>query len=103
MSLFDIHLHLDNLVKLYEKGRIVKVYDKMNKEAEMLAVHEIETFLVELKHKLASKEIEGMNVINLLIDFRKERIDYHMSEMKKLLNEQLKHKNDENTGKLKNV
>lgn len=67
----------------------------MYTEAEFLAVHEIQTFLVELKQKLAFKEIKGMDVMNLLIEFRKERINYHMSEMKKMLNEQLKNKSKE--------
>ena len=88
-----INLDLGNIVKLFSKGNIVKVYDKMFRLAERFANHEAENYKIELKNKIKIAELAGkkfdkdfpIETVHSIWKFRNERFDYHMNEMKDLL------------------
>jgi len=82
--MFDLKIDLGNLTKLLNKGRIDKVYDKMYYVADKRAREETQTFLLELQAKV--NEIKDpLHLITMISDFKKERISFHMNEMKQLL------------------
>ena len=79
---------VDNLIKLSKRGQIHRIYAKMYQVADELAVHETKNFLIELgitKGRIGSKEN-----VKLMIDYKKERIEYHLNRMEKLLDKYIK-------------
>ena len=89
--MYDLNLALDfgNLAKLINKGRIDKVYQKMWYVADKLSREEFQTFKFELLAQ--TDKIKDMSeLITSLTDFKKDRITFHMNEMKKLLEMSLK-------------
>jgi len=87
LSLFN--LDFGNLVKLLNRGRVYKAYNKMYVVAHDLSVHELKQYLIEL-HGRAPSEISGLKLVTLITDFKKERISFHMNEMKQLLEMSIK-------------
>ncbi|MCK5261136.1 MAG: hypothetical protein KAJ44_03070 [Thermoplasmatales archaeon] len=83
------NLDFGNLAKLLNQGRVDKVYNKMYTVAHDLSVHELKQYLTELRTK-ASSEKTGLKLLTLITDFKKERISFHMNEMKQLLDKSLK-------------
>ena len=57
--------------------------------AENLAVHENKKFLAELG--VTKGNMDMIKGFELIAEHRKERIDYHLNEMKKLLEMSLKY------------
>jgi len=98
--MYDLNLSLDfgNLAKLMSKGRIDKVYFKMYAVAEKLTIQETKQFLLELTAKFYETN-SNINLLTELTEFRKERISYHMNEMKQLLEKSLKALSEENKKK----
>jgi len=88
LNIFNINLQ--NLVKLYEKGRIVSVYHKMYKEAERLANKEFDLFMHE--EFIRKRGQDTLSVFESIIQYRKDRIEYHYNEMKQLFERSLKYK-----------
>ena len=88
------NLDFGDLTKLMNKGRIDKVYNKMYYVAHDLSVHELKQYLIELQTK-APSERSGLKLLTMITDFKKERISFHMDEMKKLLEMSLKSKSKE--------
>lgn len=96
----DLIFNLDfsNLAKLMNKGRIDKVYKKMWHVAESLATKELRTFVYELPAR--EKEFETpSDILSSVINFKKDRIDYHMNQMKQLLEKSLKTQSEGNNTK----
>ena len=83
------NLDFGNLAKLMNKGRVDKVYFKMYAVAEKLAIHETKKYLFELQAKISSIKSD-MDLLTMITDYRKDRISFHMDEMKKLLEMSLK-------------
>ena len=92
LNLFKIDI--ENLAKLSQKGKIVKVYRAMYSEAERLAVKELRLFIHELA--VTKYNMDAIAGVELIFNYRKDRISYHMDEMKKLLEMSLKAKSIEN-------
>lgn len=91
--MYDLNLALDfgNLAKLISKGRVDKVYYKMYKVADKLSRDEFEVFRLELLATIAKNGTpSASDLITKLTDFKKERITFHMNEMKQLLEMSLK-------------
>ena len=91
------NLDFGDLAKLMTKGRVDKVYQKMWYAADRLSREEFNTFKLELLAS-SNKLKTTSELITTLTDFKKDRITFHMNEMKKLLEmslkAQLKEKND---------
>jgi len=85
LNIFKIDFQ--NLVKLSQKGRIVSVYRRMNKEAEKLANKEFDLFLRQ--EAIIKRGSDVKTWFELIMKYRKDRIDFHMNEMKKLLDKAL--------------
>jgi len=81
-------IDFQNLAKLMDKGRIDKVYNKMYDVADKLTRKETRIFILELQTKIDTIE-EPAELIARISDFRKERLNHHMNEMKKLLEKSL--------------
>lgn len=92
--MFDITLDFGNLAKLMNKGRIDKVYKKMWYLADKLSREEFNTFKIELLAN-STKYKTTSDLLNTLTDFKKDRIAFHMDEMKKLLEMSLKEQSKE--------
>lgn len=86
LNIFKIDFH--NLAKLSREGKIVKVYRAMYNEADRLAIHEMKSFLAELA--TTKPETSAIKGIEMITNFKKERMAFHMDEMKKLLEISLK-------------
>jgi hypothetical protein len=84
MNLFNFDLN--NIIKLFKKGDIPKVYEKMYFVAEKLAWRDFHGYKTEL---FFNKTIRYMDYVD-------ERREYHMNEMKKLLRESMKYKENKN-------
>ena len=89
------NLDFGNLAKLINKGRVDKVYQKMWYVADRLSREEFETFRIELLAN-TRKFKNTSHLLTTLTDFKKDRITYHMNEMKKLLEMSLKAQLKEN-------
>lgn len=87
LNLFN--LDFGNLAKLMNKGRVDKVYQKMWYVADRLSREEFNTFRLELLAN-ANKLKSTSELITTLTDFKKDRITFHMNEMKQLLEMSLK-------------
>lgn len=85
------NLDFGDLAKLLNRGRVDKVYFKMYAAAEDLAVHETKKFLLELQAKASSIQ-SPMELLMMITNYRKERLSFHMNEMKQLLDMSLKAK-----------
>ena len=83
------NLDFGNLAKLVNKGRVDKVYQKMWYVADRLSREEFETFRLELLAN-SDKFNSTSELITSLTDFKKDRITFHMNEMKQLLEMSLK-------------
>jgi len=96
------NLDFGNLIKLMNKGRIDKVYKKMWHVADSLSKKELEIFIYELPVKAKAKEIKTRyDILSSVINFKKDRMDFHMNEMKQLLEMSLKIQSEENNKKNK--
>jgi len=84
ISIFSIDFH--NLAKLFNRGRIDKVYARMYAQACELAVFESMKFKEGVKPgggAFSKRSLE--EYFDKLLNFQQERINYHMAEMKDLL------------------
>jgi len=100
--MYDLTLSLDfgNLAKLISKGRVDKVYYKMYQVADRLSREEFEVFRLELIATITKNGTpSASDLITKLTDFKKERITFHMNEMKQLLEMSLKAQSEENNRK----
>jgi hypothetical protein len=88
------NLDFGNLAKLMNKGRVDKVYQKMWYVADRLSREEFNTFRIELLAN-ANKFKSTTELLTTLTDFKKDRITFHMNEMKKLLEMSLKSQSKE--------
>ena len=84
-------LDFKHLAKLLEKGRVDVVYNKMYKIADRRSRGEIEIYLYELMGKSHTIK-SNADLLTKILDFRKERFEHHMNEMKQLLEMSLKEK-----------
>ncbi|RLF59243.1 MAG: hypothetical protein DRN27_03125 [Thermoplasmata archaeon] len=82
LNLFNFDF--SDLAKLMNKGRVDKVYYKMYQVADKLSREEFDTFRIELLAKSHGFE-STPELLTALTDFKKDRISFHMDEMKKLL------------------
>ena len=83
------NLDFGDLAKLISKGRVDKVYYKMYTVADRLSREEFNTFKLELLAN-TNKFKDVPELLITLTDFKKDRITFHMNEMKKLLEMSLK-------------
>ena len=88
ITLFSIDFK--NLVKLFKKGKIPKVYSEMYSTAESIALHETEKFMNEiylknLENKINKTPKDTFDYFSRIQKFREERIEFHLSKMFKLL------------------
>ena len=83
------NLDFGNLAKLLNQGRVDKVYYKMYKVADKLSREEFETWKYEYLATM-NKRKDLSEQITTLTDFKKDRIAFHMNEMKQLLEMSLK-------------
>ena len=83
------NLDFGNLAKSLNKGRIDKVYLKMYKVAQRLTSEDFKRFQLELLAK-SNKFKDTRDLTMTLSDFFKDRIEFHMNEMKQLLEKSLK-------------
>jgi hypothetical protein len=81
-----------NIQKLFIRGRIDKVYERMYNVAESLAAHEtkkmFEIIANNSKKKLPkdiSPEDYYWNYATEVMEYRQKRIEHHINEMKELL------------------
>ena len=82
-------LDFKHLAKLLEKGRVDVVYNKMYSVADRRSRDEIETYIYELRAKIHTIK-SNADLLTKILDFRKERFEHHMNEMKQLLEMSLK-------------
>ena len=75
LNIFKIDFQ--NLVKLSQKGRIVSVYRRMYKEAEKLSNKEFDLFLRQ--EAIIKRESDVKTSFELIMKYRKDRIDFHMN------------------------
>ena len=75
LNIFKIDFQ--NLVKLSQKGRIVSVYRRMYKEAEKLSNKEFDLFLRQ--EAIIKRESDVKTWFELIMKYRKDRIDFHMN------------------------
>lgn len=93
-------LDFGNLAKLISKGRVDKVYYKMYQVADRLSREEFEVFRLELLGTLVKEGYpKASELIIKLTDFKKDRITFHMNEMKQLLEMSLKAQSEKNNRK----
>ena len=79
---------IENLLKLSKKGQIHRIYFKMYKIADELAIHEAKNFLLELGMTKGDKKAK--KGVELMINHKKERIEYHLNKMYELLEMHIK-------------
>jgi hypothetical protein len=91
LNIFKIDI--GNLAKLSRKGKIVKVYRAMYREGERLAVKELKLFMSEMA--VTKYNMSALKGVEMIFNYRKDRIAYHMDEMKKLLEISLKEQSKE--------
>ncbi|MGV8168819.1 MAG: hypothetical protein ACP5N3_02075 [Candidatus Nanoarchaeia archaeon] len=96
-SIFQVTIN--NIIKLFKKGNISDTYYKMYKRADKLASYEMnlrrDSFVREHIIDMKSKDIKSPHEYMLafeerVLNYRDERLKYHMEEMKKLLELRLK-------------
>lgn len=87
LNLNIFNINFQNLVKLSQKGRIISVYRRMHKEAEKLANKEFDLFLRQ--EAILKRGSDVKTWFESIMKYRKDRIDFHMNEMKKLLDKAL--------------
>ena len=87
LNLNIFNINFQNLVKLSQKGRIISVYRRMYKEAEKLANKEFDLFLRQ--EAILKRGSDVKTWFESIMKYRKDRIDFHMNEMKKLLDKAL--------------
>ena len=75
LNIFKIDFQ--NLVKLSQKGRIISVYRRMYKEAEKLANKEFDLFLRQ--EAIIKRESDVKTWFELIMKYRKDRIDFHIN------------------------
>ncbi|MFH1332677.1 MAG: hypothetical protein ABIH53_00365 [archaeon] len=96
-----IKLHFGDLAKLFKAGRIGKVYENMYRVAESLGIHEtlkMQDIIYE-KHLKSNSENKELKYSKEIMDYRGQRIQHHLDEMKKLLLLQVKMQNEPTTKK----
>lgn len=76
------------LVRYTKKGQIDKAYSSMFKEADRLSALETKELLEHIGATLPDMDV--ITAINKLYNHKKERLEFHMNEMKKLLEMSLK-------------
>ncbi|MBI2452331.1 hypothetical protein HYV50_04630 [Candidatus Pacearchaeota archaeon] len=87
MKLIDFNIfNFGNLFKLYNQGKIDKVYKKMYGVAEDLAIHETIKYQDELIATFKKKNIKNLeDYSSRVLTYRKKRLENHMKRMIKLL------------------
>ncbi len=96
---FDFNFDISSLIKLFNKGKIDKTYEKMYRLAEDITVHETEQFMSELRSKAKEDEINKIpqnkfDYASKVWNYRKERLEFHMNKMMELLKLNLKENSD---------
>lgn len=88
-----INFNIKNMIKLFRQGKISKLYSEMYSIAEEFAIHEVNIkkgiIMQKLDKRLNPNEYFG-KYIEKISDYRDKRLNYHMNEMKKLLEMGLK-------------
>ena len=90
MTLININFDLGNISKLLKDGRIDRAYKKMYSVADSLSANETKKYMENLKIKAICKGTtyeDAVSIIEKLYEYRKERTEFHLEEMKKLLKE----------------
>ncbi len=81
------NLDFANLAKLMKNGRVDKVYYKMYRVADNLMREDFQRFQLGL---LKDYNMGTTELLDKLTDFFNGRIEYHMNEMKELLEMSMK-------------
>jgi len=86
-------IDFSNIVKLFRKGDIHKVYSKMFDTADFCAVEELKRYIPRLETKtnrnLMNHE-DFIKFVDKIAKYRDQRFKYHMEQMKELLKIRLK-------------
>jgi len=77
-------LDFKHMAKLMDKGRVDLVYNKMYNVADKRSRGEIKIYIYELRAKVHTIK-SNADLLTKILDFRKERFEHHMNEMKELL------------------
>ena len=93
MSMLNFNIDLNNLVKLFNSGKVDKVYERIYVLAENLAKHEMINYSKELMNKIDAAKMAGrtldvdtqLQTIHDVYAFREKRMNHHIEEMKNLL------------------
>jgi hypothetical protein len=88
------NLDFSNLAKLMSKGRVDTVYYKMYRVADKLTKEDFQRFKLEVLAK-SDKFKDTSEFALTLSNFFNERIEFHMNEMKKLLEMSMKNQSKE--------
>ena len=72
------------------KGDVVKLYQRMYRLAEDIAIHEMRKSALILEFNISyDKMLKGKdndeNILNKVSEYRDERVKYHMEQMKEIL------------------
>ena len=94
-----LNIDFSNLVRLFRKGDITKVYSKMYDLAEYIAIHEMKLYRLLLQNEMDEMKKAGFHPKDIAseytkksYEYKKERIQTHIKEMKELLVLHLKEK-----------
>jgi len=83
----DFNLNIKNMLKLFHKGRVDKIYEKIYSIAENLAIHDTEHYESRVYGEFMVKDKK--NIVNdytlKILKYRTERLEYHMNKMIELL------------------
>lgn len=83
-----IEFGLKDLIRLFNQGKVDKVYEKMYDIAESIAVHEVKQYRDEVYLKSVANKITlsgPQDYVIRQIEFKRKRIDHHMKKMEDLL------------------
>lgn len=95
MMVGDFNLVSKPVIKLFRQGKIDKVYEKIYIIAERLAINDTQHYQNIAKTEfLANKNKKDLlkDFTLKVLNYKKERIEYHLNKMISLLNDSLKKK-----------
>ena len=89
MTIFDSIVKI-SINKLFLQGKIDEVYDRMYTLAHNLAVDELKKNFELIDVKLKELKLTGQDYFDKyleeMLEYKNERIQHHINEMKELLN-----------------
>lgn len=78
-------LKIDNLIRLFKRGDISKLYEKMYATADRIAAYEMEKYITNKFKDVLKKEVSHDKANDQIDNYRKQRTKFHLNQMYRLI------------------